>query len=130
MGAISSQFSCITQCVYAIIVIIHVCFYAPLKPSTFRLGFQHLRAQQMLVHRKSCLIPVLLMVCNKYLTAVEQFKMTFPFINPPYIPQENNNSNLSLLCLFRTIWLAGEKVLHFDKFHEQESQNSFPSAGF
>ena len=39
-----------------------------------------------------------------------------------------NNSNTSLF-LFCAIWLAGEKVLHFDKFHEQESRNYFPSAG-
>ena len=38
------------------------------------------------------------------------------------------NSNSSSLCLFRVIWLAGEEVLHFDKFHEQESWNYFPSA--
>ena len=29
----------------------------------------------------------------------------------------------------RAIWLAGEKVLHFDKFHAQESRSYFPSAG-
>ena len=37
-------------------------------------------------------------------------------------------SNSLLLCLFLAIWLAGEKVLHFDKVHEQESRNYFPSA--
>ena len=31
--------------------------------------------------------------------------------------------------MFLAIWLAGEKVLHFDKFHEHDSQNYFPSAG-
>ena len=36
---------------------------------------------------------------------------------------------LIILCLFRTIWLDGENVLHVDKFHEQESQNYFPSTG-
>ena len=41
----------------------------------------------------------------------------------------HNNSNSSSLCLFRAIWLAGEKVLHFDKFHDQESRNYVPSAG-
>ena len=40
-----------------------------------------------------------------------------------------NNSNSSSLCLFHAIWLAGEKVLQFDKFYEQESRNYFPSAG-
>ena len=39
------------------------------------------------------------------------------------------NSNTSSLFLFRAIWLAEEKVLHVDKFHEQESRNYFPSAG-
>ena len=33
-----------------------------------------------------------------------------------------DNSNLPLLCLFWAIWLAVEKVLHVDKFHEHESQ--------
>ena len=39
-----------------------------------------------------------------------------------------NNSNSSSLCLFHAIWLDGERVLHVDKFQEQESWNSFPSA--
>ena len=38
------------------------------------------------------------------------------------------NSNSSSWCIFRAIWLAGEKVLYFAKFHEQESSNYFPSA--
>ena len=51
-----------------------------LKPSPFRLGFQHLprgpadgsgfntslRVQQMLMHRKSCLIPVLMDKCHNW----------------------------------------------------------------
>ena len=41
---------------------------------------------------------------------------------------ELHNSNSSMLCLFWASWLAGEKVLHSDKFHEQESWNYFPSA--
>ena len=32
-------------------------------------------------------------------------------------------SNSSSLCLFCIIWLVEDKVLHFDKFHEQESRN-------
>ena len=36
--------------------------------------------------------------------------------------------NSSSLCLFCAIWLAGEIVLHFNKFQEQESRNYFPSA--
>ena len=48
--------------------------------------------------------------------------------SPKVINSKSNNSNLSL-CLFHAIWLAGEKVLHFDKFHEQESGNCFPYAG-
>ena len=39
------------------------------------------------------------------------------------------NSNSSSLCWFRAIWLAGEKGLSFDKFHEPESRNYFPSTG-
>ena len=35
------------------------------------------------------------------------------------------NSNSSSLCLFRAIWLAVEKILHFNKFHEQESRTIF-----
>ena len=37
------------------------------------------------------------------------------------------NSNSSSLCIFRAIWLAGEKILHFDKVHEHESWNYFSS---
>ena len=40
-----------------------------------------------------------------------------------------NNSNSSLLCFIRAIWLAAERVLHFDKCHEQDSRNYFPSTG-
>ena len=29
--------------------------------------------------------------------------------------------------LFRAIWLAVETVLHFDKYHEHETRNYFPS---
>ena len=37
-----------------------------------------------------------------------------------------NNSNSSSFQ-FIAIWLAGENVLHFVKFHEQESRNYFPA---
>ena len=39
------------------------------------------------------------------------------------LSQYNSNSSL---CLFHAIWLAGEYVLHLDKFDEQESRNHFP----
>ena len=39
-----------------------------------------------------------------------------------------NNSNSSSLCLFTQFDWLKKKVLHFDKFHEQESRNLFPSA--
>ena len=55
-------------------------------------------------------------VCDKYIAGGSLILYT-------------NNSNSSSLCLFRAISLAGEKDLHFDKFHEQESWNYFPSAG-
>ena len=49
---------------------------------------------------------------------IEDFNVRLVFI-PKMLSSYNFNS--SSLCLFHAIWLAGENVLHFDKFHEQES---------
>ena len=58
---------------------------------------------------------------GKYLHEVHQTKIAAQTLIRQY--------NSSSLYLFQTIWLAAEKVLHFDKFNEQESRNYFPSAG-